>query len=137
MSESQNPRGDLLLRTMAMPADTNANGDIFGGWIMSQMDLGGSLLANEIALGRVCTVAVDKMVFARPVQVGDVICCYGELVRVGRSSITIKVEVWVKPVLTPESGPRYPVAGAEFVYVAIDANGRPRAVAGRDQETGQ
>ncbi|MBR9856141.1 MAG: acyl-CoA thioester hydrolase YciA [Gammaproteobacteria bacterium] len=127
MTDQQTPRGELLLRTMAMPADTNANGDIFGGWIMSQMDLGGSLLANEIALGRVCTVAVSDMTFLRPVQVGDVVCCYGELAKVGRSSITVKVEVWVKPVLVPENGPRYRVAGAQFVYVAIDENGRPRA----------
>lgn len=132
MSEQPSPRGDLLLRTMAMPADTNANGDIFGGWIMSQMDLGGSLLANEIALGRVCTVAVDEMVFSRPVQVGDVVCCYGERVRIGRSSITIQVEVWVKPVLMPENGPRYCVARGRFVYVAIDQDGRPRAVQHRD-----
>ncbi|MDX1268530.1 MAG: hotdog domain-containing protein, partial [Oceanisphaera sp.] len=89
--------------------------------------LGGSLLANEIALGRVCTVAVIDMTFLRPVQVGDVVCCYGELAKVGRSSITVKVEVWVKPVLVPENGPRYRVAGAQFVYVAIDENGRPRA----------
>ncbi|ATG74876.1 acyl-CoA esterase [Zobellella denitrificans] len=128
MSEELSPRGELLLRTMAMPADTNANGDIFGGWIMSQMDLGGSLLANEIALGRVCTVAVNEMTFTRPVQVGDVVCCYGELLKQGRSSMTIRVEVWVKPVLVPESGPRYRVAGAQFVYVAIDGDGRPRAV---------
>ncbi|MBM7456607.1 acyl-CoA thioesterase YciA [Oceanisphaera litoralis] len=128
MTDQQTPRGELLLRTMAMPADTNANGDIFGGWIMSQMDLGGSLLANEIALGRVCTVAVGDMTFVRPVQVGDVVCCYGDVVKVGRSSITINVEVWVKPVLVPEAGPRYRVAGAQIVYVAIDENGRPRAV---------
>ncbi len=127
MTDQQPPRGELLLRTMAMPADTNANGDIFGGWIMSQMDLGGSLLANEIALGRVCTVAVSDMAFLRPVQVGDVVCCYGEMVKLGRSSMTVRVEVWVKPVLVPESGPRYKVAEAQFVYVAIDENGRPRA----------
>ncbi|WP_375057669.1 acyl-CoA thioester hydrolase YciA [Zobellella sp. DQSA1] len=128
MTEKCSPRGEMLLRTMAMPADTNANGDIFGGWIMSQMDLGGSLLANEIALGRVCTVAVNEMIFSRPVQVGDVVCCYGELLKTGRSSMTIGVEVWVKPVLVPSNGPRYRVAGAQFVYVAIDENGCPRAV---------
>lgn len=128
MTEYVDPRGDLLMRTMAMPADTNANGDIFGGWIMSQMDLGGSLLANEVALGRVGTVAVSEMNFSRPVKVGDVVCTHGELIKVGRTSITIKVEVWVKPVLTPEGGARYKVAEAQFVYVAIDNNGRPRAV---------
>lgn len=128
MTEECSPKGEMLLRTMAMPADTNANGDIFGGWIMSQMDLGGSLLANEIAQGRVCTVAVNEMIFSRPVRVGDVVCCYGERLKVGRSSMTIGVEVWVKPVLMPSNGPRYRVAGAQFVYVAIDENGCPRAV---------
>ena len=128
MNDQAEPRGDLLMRTMAMPADTNANGDIFGGWIMSQMDLGGSLLANEVALGRVGTVAVSEMNFSRPVKVGDVVCTYGDLIKVGRTSITVQVEVWVKPVLVPEGGARYQVAQAQFVYVAIDDSGRPRAV---------
>ncbi|ART83417.1 acyl-CoA esterase [Oceanisphaera profunda] len=128
MSDQADPRGDLLMRTMAMPADTNANGDIFGGWIMSQMDLGGSLLANEVALGRVGTVAVSEMNFSRPVKVGDVVCTHGELLKVGRTSITVQVEVWVKPILTPEGGMRYKVAQAQFVYVAIDEHGRPRVI---------
>lgn len=128
MSEQVKPSGDLLMRTMAMPADTNANGAIFGGWIMSQMDLGGSLLANEVALGPVGTVAVSEMNFSRPVKVGDVVCTHGSLVKVGRTSITVKVEVWVKPVLTPEGGARYQVAQAQFVYVAIDKDGRPRVI---------
>lgn len=128
MSDQADPKGDLLMRTMAMPADTNANGDIFGGWIMSQMDLGGSLLANEIALGRVGTVAVSEMNFSRPVKVGDVVCTHGVLLKVGRTSITVQVEVWVKPVLTPEGGARYQVAQAQFVYVAIDEHGRPRVI---------
>ncbi|WP_319781787.1 acyl-CoA thioester hydrolase YciA [Oceanisphaera sp. IT1-181] len=128
MSDQADPKGDLLMRTMAMPADTNANGDIFGGWIMSQMDLGGSLLANEIALGRVGTVAVSEMNFSRPVKVGDVVCTHGELLKVGRTSITVQVEVWVKPILTPEGGTRYQVAQAQFVYVAIDEHGRPRVI---------
>ncbi|MFD1007160.1 MULTISPECIES: acyl-CoA thioester hydrolase YciA [Oceanisphaera] len=128
MNDQTEPKGDVLMRTMAMPADTNANGDIFGGWIMSQMDLGGSLLANEVAFGRVGTVAVSEMNFSRPVKVGDVVCTHGELIKVGHTSITVKVEVWVKPVLTPQAGARYKVAQAQFVYVAIDDNGRPRAV---------
>lgn len=132
MNSQAEPKGELLMRTMAMPADTNANGDIFGGWIMSQMDLGGSLLANEIALGRVGTVAVSEMTFSRPVKVGDVVCTYGELIHVGRTSIRVQVAVWVKPVLTPEGGPRYQVAQAQFVYVAIDQQGRPRAITGSD-----
>lgn len=89
-------KGVLLLRTLAMPSDTNANGDIFGGWIMSQMDMGGAILAKEIAHGRVVTVAVESMNFIKPISVGDVVCCYGECLKVGRSSIKIKVEVWVK-----------------------------------------
>ncbi len=89
-------KGVLLLRTLAMPSDTNANGDIFGGWIMSQMDMGGAILAKEIAHGRVVTVAVESMNFIKPISVGDVVCCYGQCLKVGRSSIKIKVEVWVK-----------------------------------------
>ena len=128
MTEQVEPSGVLLMRTMAMPADTNANGAIFGGWIMSQMDLGGSLLANEIALGPVGTVAVSEMNFSRPVKVGDVVCTHGNLVKVGRTSVTVQVEVWVKPVLTPEAGARYKVAQAQFVYVAIDKDGHSRAI---------
>ncbi|GAB7196025.1 hypothetical protein OS31_23440 [Dickeya oryzae] len=90
------PHGELVLRTLAMPADTNANGDIFGGWLMSQMDIGGAILAKEIAEGRVVTVRVDGMTFLKPVAVGDVVCCYARCVRTGRSSMTVNVEVWVK-----------------------------------------
>lgn len=128
MTEQVDPSGDLLMRTMAMPADTNANGAIFGGWIMSQMNLGGSLLANEVALGPVGTVAVSEMNFSRPVKVGDVVCTHGNLIKVGHTSITVQVEVWVKPVLTAEGGARYKVAQAQFVYVAIDKEGRPRVI---------
>ncbi len=90
------PQGELVLRTLAMPADTNANGDIFGGWLMSQMDIGGAILAKEIAEGRVVTVRVDGMSFLKPVAVGDVVCCYARCLRTGRSSINVNVEVWVK-----------------------------------------
>ncbi|STM16295.1 putative acyl-coA thioester hydrolase [Escherichia coli] len=85
MSTTHNvPQGDLVLRTLAMPADTNANGDIFGGWLMSQMDIGGAILAKEIAHGRVVTVRVEGMTFLRPVAVGDVVCCYARCVQKGR-----------------------------------------------------
>ena len=94
--DGRQSKGVLLLRTLAMPSDTNANGDIFGGWIMSQMDMGGAILAKEIAHGRVVTVAVESMNFIKPIAVGDVVCCYGQCLSVGRSSIKIKVEVWVK-----------------------------------------
>lgn len=99
-NSDREPHGDLVLRTAAMPANTNANGDIFGGSIMSQMDIGGAILAKEIAQGRVVTVAVDGMTFHHPVSVGHVVCCYGKCVRLGTTSITIKLEVWVKPVCT-------------------------------------
>ncbi len=88
--DGRQSKGVLLLRTLAMPSDTNANGDIFGGWIMSQMDMGGAILAKEIAHGRVVTVAVESMNFIKPIAVGDVVCCYGQCLSVGRSSIKIK-----------------------------------------------
>ncbi|TCK18225.1 acyl-CoA thioesterase YciA [Thiogranum longum] len=124
------PRGDVLLRTLAMPSDTNPNGDIFGGWIMSQMDIGGGILAKETAQGRVVTVAVDSIKFIQPVQVGDVLCCYGELEHVGNTSITIRIEVWINPVLRRKPGDpeRFKVTEATFTYVAIDENGNKRPV---------
>ncbi len=92
------PMGEMVLRTLAMPADTNPNGDIFGGWLMSQMDMGGAILAKEIAGGRVVTVRVEGMSFLRPVAVGDVVSCYACCTRTGNSSITVNVEVWIKKV---------------------------------------
>ncbi|MDV5169461.1 acyl-CoA thioester hydrolase YciA [Photobacterium rosenbergii] len=127
-SENNIPRGQLLLRTLAMPADTNANGDIFGGWIMSQLDLAGAILAKEISGGRVVTVSVDSIAFKAPVSVGDVVCCYGECKRIGNSSMSVALEVWVKPVAIDAVGERYRVCEATFNYVAIDSNGRPRPV---------
>ncbi len=96
MTTNDAPQGELVLRTLAMPADTNANGDIFGGWLMSQMDMGGAILAKEIAHGRVVTVRVDGMTFLRPVAVGDVVCCYARCVKRGTTSVSINIEVWVK-----------------------------------------
>ena len=122
------PRGNLLLRTLAMPADTNANGDIFGGWIMSQLDLAGGILAKEISRGRVVTISVSEIVFKEPVDVGDVVCCYGECTRIGRTSMSISLEVWIKGYLDGEIGERQKVCEALFNYVAIDDNGRPRPV---------
>ncbi|WP_379971890.1 acyl-CoA thioester hydrolase YciA [Edwardsiella ictaluri] len=117
------PAGELVLRTLAMPADTNANGDIFGGWIMSQMDIGGAILAKEIAEGRVVTVAVNAITFLKPVAVGDVVCCYAHCIRTGRSSITVNIEVWVKKVASEPIGQRECVTEAVFTYVAVnDAN---------------
>ncbi|EKF9702508.1 acyl-CoA thioester hydrolase YciA [Vibrio cholerae] len=122
------PKGQLLLRTLAMPADTNANGDIFGGWIMSQLDLAGGILAKEISCGRIVTVSVSSITFKKPVKVGDVVCCYGECTKIGRTSMSINLEVWVKPVKEEGIGERFQVCEATFNYVAIDANGRPRAI---------
>ena len=126
---ARQPEGALILRTLAMPSDTNANGDIFGGWIMSQMD--GAILAKEIAKGRVVTVAVDKIVFLRPIAVGDVVCCYGKLTEVGRTSMQVKVEVWIKKVYEGVRD-RVCVTEALFTYVAIDKEGKPRQVPKED-----
>ncbi|APZ95631.1 acyl-CoA thioester hydrolase YciA [Fuerstiella marisgermanici] len=128
--DSTDPVGDLVLRTMAMPADTNANGDIFGGWIMSQMDIAGAILAKEVAQGRTVTVAVDGMKFLRPVQVGDVVSCYGKIGRIGNTSITLHLETWVKPVLRQIESPetRFKVTEANFTFVAVDENGKKRPV---------
>ncbi|MGX2949681.1 acyl-CoA thioester hydrolase YciA [Ursidibacter sp. B-7004-1] len=129
--EARQPEGTLILRTLAMPSDTNANGDIFGGWIMSQMDMGGAILAKELARGRVVTVSVDSMSFIRPVAVGDVVCCYGKCVKVGRTSMQVKVEVWIKKV-ADGGRDRYCVTEALFTFVAIDKNGKPRPIPRED-----
>ncbi len=120
------PKGDLVLRTLAMPADTNANGDIFGGWLMSQMDIGGAIQAKEIAQGRVVTVQVDGMTFLKPVAVGDVVCCYARCTKTGSKSITIHIEVWIKKVASAPIGKRYRATEATFTYVAVDDKGLSR-----------
>lgn len=120
------PDGELVLRTLAMPADTNANGDIFGGWIMSQMDIGGAILAKEVAEGRVVTVAVNGITFLKPVTVGDVVCCYARCIQTGRTSVTVNIEVWVKKVSSHPVGQRYCVTEAIFTYVAVDDDNKPR-----------
>lgn len=131
MTDNQaQPRGEVLLRTLAMPADTNPNGDIFGGWIVSQMDIAGSILAKETAQGRTVTVAVDSIKFIKPVKVGDVVCCYGELVRIGTTSITVRLEFWVTPILrgNPGGAEHFKVTEATFTYVAVDDAGNKRPV---------
>ena len=130
MLAEQTPYGDLLLRTLAMPADTNPNGDIFGGWIVSQMDIAGSILAKETAQGRTVTVAVDSIQFLKPVKVGDVVCCYGAITKIGNTSITIRLEVWVNPLLRnrEQQGHHFKVTEATFTYVAIDDQGKKRPV---------
>lgn len=126
--QMEQPEGDLLLRTLAMPADTNPNGDIFGGWIMSQMDIAGGILAKELAQGRVCTVSVNNITFYKPVKVGDVVCCYGRSIKIGRSSMQLSLEIWIKPVLRESENARFCASAGIFTYVAIDENGRPRPV---------
>ncbi|WP_294906482.1 acyl-CoA thioester hydrolase YciA [Tatumella sp. UBA2305] len=122
------PQGEMVLRTLAMPADTNANGDIFGGWLMSQMDMGGAILAKEIANGRVVTVRVDGMTFLKPVAIGDVVSCHARCIRTGNSSITINVEVWIKKVSSEPIGQSYCTTEAVFIYVAVDEHGKSRAL---------
>ena len=130
MNDTISTDSSPILRTLAMPADTNPNGDVFGGWIMSQMDIAGGILAKETARSRVVTVAVDSFKFLKPVKVGDVVCCYGRVLRIGNTSIAIALEVWVKSVRheTEEEWPRFKVTEAIFTYVAIDAGGKKRAI---------
>lgn len=119
------PSGELVMRTLAMPADANGNGDIFGGWLMAQMDLGGAILARHTARSRVTTVAIDGMSFLNPVAVGDTVTCYARLVSIGRTSMKIDVEAWVQH-YTDDRHVR--VTEGVFTYVAINDAGRPHPV---------
>ena len=127
MTETAQPSGALTLRTLAMPADVNVNGDIFGGWVLSQMDIAAGIVAGKRANGRVATIAVDAMKFIRPVKVGDVLEVYAEVARVGRTSMGIALEAWV---IRDRIGAREKVTEAQFTFVAIDETGRPRPVDG-------
>jgi acyl-CoA thioesterase YciA len=120
-----NPRGELSLRTLAMPADANPAGDIFGGWVMSQMDIGSALCAVERTKSRVVTVAVDRMNFIAPVHVGDVLCVYAEVDKVGHTSLHIHVEAWV---LRDRQGERVQVTKGTFIFVALDDDGKPKTI---------
>lgn len=124
------PKGELILKTMAMPADTNANGDMFGGWTMSQMDIAGAILAKEYTRGRTVTVAVSSVDFIAPIKVGDIVCCYGHVSKSGRTSITIELDVWVKPILrnTEKEQPSIQVTSSQFTYVAVDNDGNKRVI---------
>ena len=123
------PRGELAARTVAMPADTNPAGDIFGGWIMSLMDAAGMVTASRHAKGRVVTVSVTDMAFHGPVKVGDVVCCYADIARIKRRSATFHLEVWV---LRPGQGLRVKVTSADFTFVALDEEGKPRPFAANE-----
>src|SRR5436309_14589488 len=100
MQQKEQRRGELVTQTIAMPRDTNRNGDIFGGWLVSQMDLGGAILASKVAKARVVTVAMEAMAFLQPVHVGDTVACYARVERIGRSSIRIPIEAWVNRFMT-------------------------------------
>ena len=120
------PRGELAIRIQAMPKDTNPYGDIFGGWLMSQMDIAGGITASLHAKGRTATIAIKAMTFHRPVKVGDILCCYVHMDRIGKTSITMLVESWV---LRGRANPKsIKVTEGEFIYVALDEDGNKRAV---------
>jgi len=118
-------RGKLTLRTLAMPADTNPSGDIFGGWVMSQMDIAAAICAVERTASRVVTVAVDRMNFIEPVNVGDVLCIYCVVDHVGRTSVTVHVEAWVR---RNHQKDRLQVTHGTFIFVALDEEGKPTPV---------
>jgi acyl-CoA thioesterase YciA len=125
MHDEQPPAGEPAIRVLAMPADTNPNGDIFGGWLMSQMDVAGAVVAIRRANGRVATIAVDAMTFARPVFVGDQVSVYGTIEKVGRTSIAVRVEAFAT---RGRLGEMVKVTSGLFTYVAIDDQRRPQAV---------
>ncbi len=124
------PRGELSIQTAAMPADTNANGDIFGGWLLSQMDIAGGIAGRHYSGGRTVTIAIESMTFRRPVRVGDVVSCYTELSKIGTTSMTYRIEAWA---IRADSFVREKVTEGVFTYVAIGPDGRPRKVP-RDTE---
>src|ERR1700756_5423351 len=131
-STETEPSGDLCTRTLAMPADTNQNGDIFGGWLLSQMDVSGGVFAAKITKTRNVTVAIDAMNFRKPVYVGDLVSVYGTLVRVGRTSITVHLDAWV---IRRKETQTILVTDGNFTYVSIDDQGHPQAI-NRDNPTG-
>lgn len=119
------PHGELVIRTIAMPASANGNGDIFGGWLVSQMDLGGAIFARNTAHSRVTTVAIDGMTFLHPVAVGDTVSCYARVLRIGRTSMKVDIEAWVQRFT---DGAQLRVTAGVFTYVAIDDAGKPHPV---------
>lgn len=119
------PLGELSIKTIAMPEDTNRYGDMFGGWVVSQMDLAGAILAHKCSRTRMTTVAIDRMVFIRPVYVGDLVCCYAIIAKRGRTSVGIGVEVWVERLLDNST---HKVTEGLFTYVSIDKDGKPTPI---------
>ena len=129
--QEQEPHGELFIQTVAMPADTNANGDIFGGWLLSQMDIAGGVAGRNYSGGRTVTIAVETMIFRKPVKVGDVVSCYAELTKVGTTSMTYRIEAWA---IRAQSFVREKVTEGVFTYVAIGADGRPRKISSDVEE---
>jgi acyl-CoA thioesterase YciA len=126
MDKDPTPTGELALQTLAMPRDTNANGDIFGGWLVSQMDLAAGIATKQVTKGRSATVAIKNVQFLAPVSVGSVVSCYAEVLEIGRSSMHINIEVWISNSLTQVAQRK--VAEGLFIFVAIDENGRTRRI---------
>ena len=129
LNTENEPGGDLSIRTLAMPADTNQNGDIFGGWLLSQMDIGGGIFASKMAKSRTVTVAIEAMNFRKPVFVGDLVSVHANLVRIGKTSITVHIEAWV---LRRKEMQSILVTDGHFTYVSIDDQGHPQVIK-RDQ----
>ena len=125
MNDAESPNGTLTLRTVAMPANANPAGDIFGGWVMSEMDLGAFVAASEHARMRTVTAAVNSITFEKPVKIGDTLCIYTAFEKIGRTSMTLNVEAWVHRHDRPK---REKVTAAQFVMVAMDKNGKPAPV---------
>jgi len=119
------PHLEPALRAVAMPADTNPHGDIFGGWLLCQMDLAGTIFATRRAVARVVTIAITGMVFHRPVMIGDVVTCFCELEKIGTTSITVKIQSWVRRGLSDD---HVKVTEGSFTYVKVGADGRPRPI---------
>ena len=122
---TQPPAGEPALRTLAMPADANPNGDIFGGWVIARMDLAGSVPAGERAKGRIATIAMDAVRFHAPVHIGDLISCHADIMHIGTTSISVRVETWAR---RRNDGTHARVTEGTLVYVALDGQGRPRPV---------
>ena len=119
------PEGHAVLRTVAMPADVNGAGDIFGGWVLSQMDIAAGIVAAERARGRVATVAIEAMKFIRPVKIGDILCIYGEVERVGTTSVAVRLDAWV---VRGAASLTEKVTEGVFTFVALDGEGKKRPV---------
>lgn len=124
MNETRLPQGELAVRVLAMPADTNPAGDIFGGWVLSQMDIAGGLVSARVAKGRTVTIAIDSMTFHKPVLVGDTLCCYVSVEKLGKTSIRVKIESWVRRQF--DDIERVLVTEGTFTYVAVTQDRVPR-----------